>query len=186
MALTASTPVPTACCILCGATFLRATFDRTDGFCLRCCDPFPRITGPKHLLSAVTAHEIDAELSAHEVTARATLLRWQRIKARLELGDTLVRFISDLQSPAPVLHHGIVWQRGAELLSGIVTRTEWITGEDEWVGEQLRFATRWRSRPVRRCAAKSCRVIKWCVTATRMRRRSRRTVGRGSWWCGSG
>ena len=123
--MTTSTPAPTACCIHCGAPFLRATFDRTDGFCLRCCDPFPHITGPKRLLSVVTTDGIDAELSAHGVTAGATLLRWQRIKARLELGDTLVRFISDLQSPAPVLHHGIVWRRGAELLSGIVvTRTE--------------------------------------------------------------
>ena len=38
-------------------------------------------------------------------------------------------------------HHGVVWQRGAETLSGIVLHTEILTAADEWLGENLRFAT---------------------------------------------
>lgn len=106
-----------------------------------CCDSFPGIKGTKHLLDVVSEAEVDTELTASGVNTAATFHRWLRIKSRMELSDRLVRFRSDLQQTLPRLHHGVVWQRGAETLSGIVLHTERLTEDDEWLGENLRFVT---------------------------------------------
>ncbi len=97
--LTQMQAASTAPCIHCGAIILRTTFNRTDGFCMRCCDPCPRITGMKDLLGAVTEADVDAELAAQGVTTGVMFHRWQHIKSRTEPGDTLVRFTADLQKP---------------------------------------------------------------------------------------
>ena len=106
-----------------------------------CCDPFPGIKGTNHLLAPLTEAEVDAELAARGMAVGATFHRWLRIKSRAEPSDRLVRFRSDLQQTMPRFHEGVVWLRGEEVLSGIVTHTEWLTAPDEWLGENLRFAT---------------------------------------------
>ena len=55
---------------------------------------------------------------------------------QLRAGDRLVRFRSELQQTMPRLHEGVVWQRGSETLSGIVTHTEWLTAEDVWMASR--------------------------------------------------
>ena len=60
----------------------------------------------------------------------------------MEPGDRLVRFRSDLQSPVPVVAHGVVWRRAGLELSGVVTLTEWLLVEEEmWLGTAVRFST---------------------------------------------
>ena len=128
-------------CVHCGTAITAITYRINDGFCMPCRDPFPAITGPKHLLDVVSETEVDAELATLGLTAGATFHRWLRIKSRIEPRDHLRRFRADLQSPWPVVPQGVVWRRGSETLSGIVTHTEWLTAPDEWLGERLRFAT---------------------------------------------
>lgn len=125
-------------CVHCGTAI---TYRINDGFCMPCCDPFPGIKGTWHLLAEVEAAEVDDELTARGITTGATFHRWLRIKSRIEAGDRLVRFRSDLQQTMPRIHEGVIWQRGTEALSGIVLHTEWLTAGDEWIGENLRFAT---------------------------------------------
>lgn len=128
-------------CIHCGTLITAITYRLNDGFCMPCCDPFPGIKGAKHLLTEASEADVEAELAERGITASATFHRWLRIKSRVEPGDRLVRFRSELQQTMPRLHEGVVWQRGSETLSGIVTHTEWLTTGDEWLGENLRFAT---------------------------------------------
>jgi len=128
-------------CIHCGTTITSITHRLTDGFCMPCCDSFPRLTGTPTLLAEVTEAEVDAELIARGITASSTLHRWLRIKSRREPGDRLVRFRSDLQQTFLRICDGVVWQRGGTTLSGIVLHTEWLLDEGEWIGEQVRFAT---------------------------------------------
>ncbi len=128
-------------CIHCGVDITAITRRINDGFCMVCCDVFPGIKGTKHLLDVVSEAEVDTELAARGTDTGATFHRWLRIKSRLEPGDRLVRFCSDLQSPVPVVAHGVVWRRAGLELSGVVTLTQWLTAKDEWIGEKLRFAT---------------------------------------------
>lgn len=130
-----------ATCIHCGTGITAITHRLNDGFCMVCCDGFPGITGPKHLLAAVSAAEVDAELVTRGMPRGGTFHRWLRIKSRWEPGDRLVRFRSDLQQSALHICDGVLWQRGTETLSGIVLRTEWLSVGDEWMGEPVRFAT---------------------------------------------
>lgn len=129
-------------CVHCGTGITAITHRLNDGFCMPCRDPFPRIKGTKHLLDVVSEAEVDTELTARGTDTGATFHRWLRIKSRMEPGDRLVRFRSDLQSPVPVLAHGVVWRRAGLELSGVVTLTEWLLVEEEmWLGNAVRFAT---------------------------------------------
>lgn len=128
-------------CVHCGTGITTITHRLNDGFCMVCRDPFPAIKGTKHLLDVVSEAEVDTELAARGTDTGATFHRWLRIKSRIEPRDRLRRFRADLQSPWPVVPQGVVWRRGSETLSGIVTHTEWLTAPDEWLGERLRFAT---------------------------------------------
>lgn len=128
-------------CIHCGTAITSITHRLNDGFCMVCCDSFPRLTGTPTLLAEVTEAEVDAELSILGNATSATLHRWLRIKSRREPGDRLVRFRSDLQQSFLRFCDGVVWQREGAALSGIVLRTVLLVNEGEWIGEQVRFAT---------------------------------------------
>lgn len=137
-----TSPTSIANCIHCGTAITAITHRLNDGFCMPCRDPFPRIKGTKHLLDLVSEADVDAELAACGTDTGATLHRWLRIKSRMEPGDELVRFRSDLQSPVPVVAHGVVWRRAGQELSGVVTLTEWLLVQEEmWLGDAVRFAT---------------------------------------------
>ena len=84
-------PVSIVNCIHCGTPITSLTHQINDGFCMPCRDPFPAITGPKHLLDGVSETEVDAELAALGLTAGAVLHRWLRIKSRIEPDDRLSR-----------------------------------------------------------------------------------------------
>jgi len=128
-------------CIHCGTAITSITHRLNDGFCMPCCDSFPRLTGTHTLLAEVSEVDVDAELSTRGKTSSSTLHRWLRIKSRREPGDRLFRFRSDLQQPFLRFCDGVVWQRDGAVLSGIVLRTVLLLDEGEWIGEQVRVAT---------------------------------------------
>lgn len=134
-----------ATCDRCGAEITTITHRVNCGYCMRC----GGVSSLAFYLPKTLRGPADAAAVAAELTRREEwlLLRhWQRVLARLEPGDDLIQYsVEQPRGSSMATHSGVLWQRGAELLSVLPQDQEsqkWRAAEDTgFDGVKSRFAT---------------------------------------------
>ncbi len=131
-------------CEFCGVGITAITYRLNDGACACCRDIFQGLKGTLILHGTMLPSEVEQELPIQpEAWAAGARRRWDRVLARMQPGDELRRFSSDVQTPRPVIAFGVVWSRGSTAMSGLVLRVEMLVSESSrsWPGERMRLAT---------------------------------------------
>lgn len=131
-------------CEFCAVGITAITYRLNDGACACCRDIFHGLKGGLTMLGTMLPSEVEQELpTLPEAWAVGARRRWDRVRARMQPGDELRRFSSDVQTPRPAIAFGVVWRRGSTAMSGLVLGVKMLVSESSrsWPGERMRLAT---------------------------------------------